>query len=695
MIASALSLALALAAADEQARTRVLPAVAVTARANVPAPTLPGSITVIEADTIQRSGPMVDASEVLARVPGVVANNRYNYAQDLQLSVRGYGARAGFGVRGVRLYVNGIPASAPDGQGQLSNAALASAARIEVVRGPLAALYGNGGGAIKIDVEPGQQAAGGQALAFANGDLQRFGAALRGGDAGIGWAVDAGRFDTDGFRPHSAARRDLLDAVATWSLPQGWRVSTTVNALDAPAAQDPLGLTPVEFARDPDSTTPVALAFDTRKSTRQTQLGVAIARDAGESRGAQLALYGGRRTVEQFLALPLAAQAAPTSAGGVIDLERRYRGAELRLWQDIEAFGTPLRITAGVDADVLDEARRGYENFIGSALGVRGRLRRDEDNRIERFDLLLQADWQPTPDWHAVLGVRRNVLDFAAQDRFVAAGNPDDSGSRRFSANTPAFGLRWSPQTDWSLHAAMARGFETPVANELAYAADGTSGFNRTLQPARSTMREVGMRHAAGNLLIEAALFRDDTRDEIVVARALGGRTSFRNGGAVRRRGLELSLATELGDDWALSAAWTLLDARFVDGTPACAAAPCAPGAQAIAAGARLPAVPPRFGFAELRWTPNERWQGQVELRAAGGNFADDGNRLRADSWLVANLALRRSVRVGSGTLALSARIDNLGDRRYVGSVLVNDGNGRVFEPAPGRRLLLGAVWNW
>ncbi len=695
MIASALSLALALAASDEQARTRVLPAVAVTARATVSAPAAPGSTTVIEADTIQRSGPMVDTSEVLARVPGVIANNRYNYAQDLQLSVRGYGARAGFGVRGVRLYVNGIPASAPDGQGQLSNAALASAARIEVVRGPLAALYGNGGGAIKINVEPGQQPPGGQALAFANGDLRRFGAALRGGDAAFGWTVDAGRFDTDGFRPHSAARRDLLDAVAAWSLPQGWRVSTTVNALDAPDAQDPLGLTPAEFARDPDSTTPVALAFDTRKSTRQAQLGVAIARDAGESRGAQLALYGGRRTVEQFLAVPRAAQAAATSAGGVIDLERRYRGAELRLWQDLEAFGTPLRITAGIDADVLDEVRRGNENFIGSTLGVRGRLRRDEDNRIERFDLLLQADWQPSTDWHAVLGVRRNVLDFASQDRFVAAGNPDDSGSRRFSATTPALGVRWSPQTDWSLHAAIARGFETPVANELAYAADGSSGFNRTLQPARSTRREVGLRHAAGNLLIEAALFRDDTRDEIVVARASGGRTSFRNGGAVRRRGLELSLATELGDEWTLSAAWTLLDARFVDGTPACAAAPCAPGAQAIAAGARLPAVPPRFGSAELLWTPNERWQGQFELRAAGGNFADDGNRLRADSWLVANLALRRSLRIGSGRLLLSARIDNLDDRRYAGSVLVNDGNGRVFEPAPGRRLLLGAIWNW
>jgi iron complex outermembrane receptor protein len=695
MIASALSLAVALAASDAAARTRMLPTVAVTARAGVAEPTLPGSRSVIDADTIRRSGPMVDASEVLVRVPGVVANNRYNYAQDLQLSVRGYGARAGFGVRGVRLYVNGIPATAPDGQGQLSNAALASAARIEVVRGPLAALYGNGGGAIKIDVEPGMSPPGGRALAFADGDLQRFGAALRGGDAAFGWNVDAGRFETDGFRPHSAARRDLVDAVAAWSLPQGWRLSTTVNVLDAPDAQDPLGLTPAEFERDPDSTTPVALAFDTRKSTRQAQFGAAIARDAGEARGAQLALYGGRRNVEQFLAVPLAAQVAPTSAGGVIDLERDYAGAELRIWQDLQPFGMPLRITAGFDADVLDERRRGYENFVGGMLGVRGRLRRDEDNRIERRDLLLQADWQPAPDWHAVAGVRRNVVEFESVDGFVAAGNPDDSGSRRFSANTPALGLRWSASPDWSLHAALARGFETPTANELAYSADGASGFNLALQPARSTMRELGLRHATGKLLVEAALFRDDTRDEIVVARAVGGRTSFRNGGEVRRRGLELALATDFGEQWSLNAAWTLLDARFVSGSPACAAAPCAPGAQAIVAGARLPAVPPRFGLIELRWTPDERWSAQLELRAAGGNFADDGNRLRADSYLAANLALRRTLAVGDDTLALIARIDNLGDRRHVGSVVVNDGNGRVFEPAPGRRLLLGAEWSW
>jgi len=692
----ALAAAAALAAATPPARPQpALPAVTVTAQALPRAPQVPASTTVIEADAIRRAGAQVDASEVLARVPGVVAANRWNYAQDLQLSVRGYGSRATFGVRGVRLSVNGIPATAPDGQGQLANAALASADRIEVVRGPLAALHGNGGGAIKVGVDPAAQAPGGRMLAFADGDLWRAGAVLRGsGDAG-GWLLDAGRFDTDGFRPQSAARRDVLDAVGAWTLDSGLRVSATANLLDSPFAQDPLGLTPAQFAADPDSTAPQALAFDTRKSTRQAQAGLALALGDAAGQGGSVAVYGGRREVVQFLAVPVGAQAAPGSGGGVIDLGRDYGGMELRGWQGFSPAGLPLRLVAGLDLERLDDDRRGYENFVGSALGVRGRLRRDEDNRVTRVDALLQAEFEPAAGWHATVGLRHNRLRFASDDAFVAAGNPDDSGARRFVANVPAFGLRWSPAGPWSLHAAVARGFETPTANELAYRADGAAGFNLDLRPSRSMQREVGLRFDDGATRVEAALFRDDASDEIAVARAQGGRSAFRNAGEARRRGVELSLSQALADDWTLSLAWTRLDARFTSGAPACAVPPCPPGAQPVVAGNRLPAVPSHFGFAELRWTPTPDWAASLELRGAGARFADDANAARAAGYVDASLGVARRFRVGDGTLELRLRAENLGDVRYVSSVIVNDANGRVFEPAPGRRVLLGVGYDW
>ncbi len=692
-IGSVLAAAAALAAATPPGPA--LPAVTVTAQAQPAAPDAPGSVTVLEADTIRRAGPQVDASEVLVRVPGLVAANRNNYAQDLQLSVRGYGARSSFGVRGVRLSVNGIPATAPDGQGQLSNAALASADRIEVVRGPLAALHGNGGGAIKIGADPGAQGAGGRAMVFGDGDLRRYGGVLRGGTVAGGWLLDLGRFETDGFRPQSAARRDVLDAIGAWTLGSGLRLNATANLLDSPYAQDPLGLTPAQFAADPDSTAEAALAFDTRKATRQAQAGASLVMGDSDAAGGSASIYGGRREIEQFLAVPPAAQAAATSGGGVIDLTRAYGGAELRTWQAFAPAGMPLRLVGGLDLEALDEDRRGYENFVGSTLGVRGRLRRDEDNRITRMDALLQAEFEPAPGWLATAGLRHNRLHFESDDGFVAAGNPDDSGERRFSANVPAAGVRWSPQGAWSFHAAMARGFETPTANELAYRADGAAGLNFDLRPSRSVQREAGLRFDAGATRLETTVFRDDVRDEIAVARAQGGRSAFRNAGSARRRGIEVALEQGLGADWTLSLAWTRLDARFVDGAAACAQLPCPPGAQPVIAGNRLPAVPGHFGFAELRWTPAPDWEFGFELRGAGARYADDANRQRAPGYVEAGLAFARRFRLEPGTLELRVRFDNLDDRRYVSSVIVNDANGRVFEPAAGRRVLLGVGFDW
>jgi iron complex outermembrane receptor protein len=681
--------------APAPAAAPALPSITVSARASPRAAAAPGSITVIESDEIARAGPGIDAGEALSRVPGVTVANRYNQAQDLQLSVRGYGARASFGIRGVRLSVNGIPASAPDGQGQLANAALAAADRIEVVRGPLAALYGNGGGAIKIDVDPAARPPGGRVHAAAQADFRQAGATLRGGRDTTGYVVDVGRFETDGFRPQSAARRDLVDVVARWNPSPGWRLDATLNGLDAPRAEDPLGLTPTQFDDDPDGTAAAALAFDTRKSTRQVQGGIALSADDDRDAGARLAAYGGHREIVQFLAVPVAAQASPTSGGGVVDLARGYGGVEARVWRTMAFGGGPLRLGAGLDLERLDEDRRGYENFVGATLGVRGRLRRAEDNRIDRTDLLLQAEWSPAPDWVAVAGLRHNRVRFTSDDGFVAAGNPDDSGRRRFTADVPALALRWAPDASWSLHAAIARGFETPTANELAYRDDGSAGFNLDLRPSRSVQRELGARWTGAADRVALALFDDDSRDEIVVARAQGGRSAFRNAGRVQRRGVELDWQRELAPDWTFVLAATWLDARFVDPVPPCAQAPCPPGAQPITAGARLPAVPARSGFAALRWEPAGDWSAELSLRGVGARWADDANRLRAPGHAAASLDLARRWSWHNRSMHVRMRLDNLAGRRFVSSLIVNDANGRVFEPAPGRTAWVQVGLDW
>jgi iron complex outermembrane receptor protein len=683
----------ATAAEPEPARAehKPLPKVLVTAEAVAADAPTPVAKSVVDAEALRRAGPRVDIAEVLPRVPGVVANVRWNYAQDTQLSIRGYGARASFGVRGVRLYVNGIPATAPDGQGQLSHAALGSAERVEVIRGPLAALYGNAsGGVIKVDGNTRRGGEGLQAGALVGSELHREHAVYRlRGERGAG-AIDASHLDYDGFRPHSAARRDSLDALGELTFGE-WTLALTGNALDLPQAQDPLGLTVARFAADPYSTDPAAITFDTRKSVRQAQVGAALSRGADDGRpGMRLAAYGGNRDVEQYLSVPVAAQANPLSGGGVVDLGRDYGGVEWRGWKAFDTRAGALTLTLGVNLDRLDEARRGYENFAGGELGVRGALRRDERNRVDNTDLLVLAEWQARERWLLVGGVRANRVRFRSHDRYVTPNNPDDSGEREVDSNVPALGLVYRASAATTLHASVARATETPTVAELAFTEGGVAGFNRNLRAARSLRREVGLRWNRRRAGVDAALFRDDTDNDIVVAASSGGRTSFRNLDRSRRQGLELAAHLRPRGDVDARLAWTWLDARVVRDRRVCnGGGPCT----IVPTDARLPAVPARFGFAELLWRPREHWQLGFEARYADRLFADDLNRVAAPSYTLLNISALRRFEIGNGVLDVYARLDNLADRVYVSSVIVNEGAGRSFEPGPGRTWLLGAEW--
>jgi len=334
----------------------------------------PYAITVVGRDTLRSAGPMINLSEALAQVPGLVVNNRSNYAQDLQISSRGFGARAGFGVRGIRLYTDGIPASGPDGQGQVSNFDLAGAQRVEVLRGPFSVLYGNSsGGVIALFSAPVRQAEAEVELDRGSFGLSQVRGAL-GAPLGNGLDLRVGlsMMSLDGFRPHSEAERTLGNLRLGW---QGERDSVTLllNDLDQDA-QDPLGLTRAQFDADPLQTTPVALDFNTRKTLHQTQVGASWRHAFGDGalRESTLAVYGGRRSVTQWQAIPLAPQASPRHGGGVVDFDRLYSGAEGRVrwaWTDVG-------MVVGAAVDSQRDARRGYENFIGSSLGVTGALRR-------------------------------------------------------------------------------------------------------------------------------------------------------------------------------------------------------------------------------------------------------------------------------------------------------------------------------
>ncbi len=647
---------------------------------------LPVSIDAVSRRAIREDNPQVNLSEALNRVPGVVVQNRQNYAQDLQISSRGFGARASFGVRGIRLIADGIPATMPDGQGQAASFNLSSAQRIEVLRGPFSSLYGNAaGGVIQIFSADGppEPALSGSIYAGSY-DTTKFGLQFGGASGRANYFVDASRFNTEGYRDHSAARRDHLNAKLKFDAGERGALTFVVNALDQPETQDPLGLTAAQAAQNPRQAGTNALAFNTRKSVAQNQAGLAYDLQLSPRDKLQARAYLGDRQVTQFLAIPLGAQNVPTSSGGVVDLDRGYGGAGVRLTRSTSLAGGPFTLSAGVDYDRMAERRKGFINNFG----VSGALKRDEDDTVTNADFYAQAEWQVAPRWNLLGGVRHSRVSFESRDYFVTAGNPDDSGTVDFSRTTPVAGLGFRPTPVVNFYANAGKGFETPTFAELAYRPGGATGLNFALKPANSQHREVGVKTLIGAATrLNAAVFRIDVEDEIVVNTSSGGRTDFKNAAQTRREGLELLWEGRFTRGLEAMFAYTLLDARFTQpftsGTPPVT----------VPSGNKLPGVPPSTLFGEIVWRHHASgFHAGLEVKHNGKVYVNDANSELAAAYTIWNLRAGLEQRGKNWRVSEFLRIDNVTDHRHIGSVIVAEANGRFYEPAPGRNFMLGGT---
>jgi iron complex outermembrane recepter protein len=649
---------------------------------------LPFAIDVVDSEQIRAENLQVNLSESLQRVPGINVQNRGNYAQDLQISSRGFGGRASFGVRGIRLFTDGIPASQPDGQGQVSHFSLSSAERIEVLRGPFSALYGNAsGGVIQIFTEDAAAAPTGSfSVAFGPERTWRAGARVSGRAGAVGVIADASEFHTSGFRPQSSATKTQGQVKLAGSI-GGTRVTFIGNSVKI-LAEDALGLTRAEFDENPDQTTASALQFNTRKTTRQDQAGLRLDHAITPSLRADAVVYAGNRDVTQWQSIPVATQTAATQPGGVIAFSRAYWGTDVKLAMQ-QNWGN---VVVGAQFDTLDEERKGYENFIGTRLGVTGNLRRDEDNNVQNRDLYLQSQFVITPRLKLTAGVRRSDVRFTSEDKYIIANrNPDDSGRASYRKTTPVVGASFEINKGFNIYASAGRGFETPTFNELSYRAGGLSGLNFALKPAVSDSVEIGAKWRSEPLRATASLFNTSTRDEIVTLTNSGGRSTFQNAGKTARRGAEMSFGVSPAHAIDVSAALTLLDARYDEAFNTCIAAPCTAPTVRVASGNKLPGVPRASAFVEAKWTSSQGFSAALELKHQARMFVNDVNSDAASAYTIANLRAGYSVQRGGARFTFGARIDNLVDKRYAGTVIVNEGNGRFFEPAPGRNWLLTA----
>jgi iron complex outermembrane receptor protein len=407
--------------------------------------------------------------------------------------------------------------------------------------------------------------------------------------------------------------------------------------------------------------------------------------------------YTGHRATTQFQAIPQATQqAAPLYPGGVIDLDRAYWGVDLHMTDQRSVGGMPLLLVAGVNYDDLSEARKGYLNFIGSELGVQGALRRDEANHVYDFDQYLQAQWDPAARWRVVAGVRNSVIDVTSHGHLAVLDAADSEV--RYSAVNPVAGVTFRATDAVNLYGSYGKGFETPTLNDLAYrSVDGSlPGLNLGLKPARSNNYEVGIK--AGNDTVRAnlAVFYIRTVDELAVLQNSGGRSVDQNIGETTRRGLELAADAKWGGGFSTRFAYTYIRAVVAQAYFTCVAAPCNPLANPsgtppanylpVAAGSFLPAVAQNSVYLGLTWSYSPLgFSTTLETQGRGKIYADDRNTDAAAGYWVANWRAGFEQESRHWRFSEFARLDNLANRAYVGSVIVNDANSRFFEPAPGR----------
>lgn len=630
----------------------------------------PAAVNAVQSASLQTAGPQVNLTEALVRLPGVMASNRNNYAQDPQISIRGFGARAAFGVRGIRLLADGIPASIPDGQGQASSFSLSSAERIEVIRGPLAILYGNASGGViqSFSRTPSKGVLASLSTLWGADGLMRHGVQMDRATDQSALLVDLSRFETDGYRDHSAAKREQLHAKFDLRVSPATEWTVILSDWSQPLAEDPAGLTPAAYAENPQQAGANTQARRVRKITDQSQLGLRLRSQISSSAALEARAYAGTRSNLQFQAF-----------NAWVGLERDFSGVGLQL----SAGGFQL----GLEHDRAVERRQGGPAALGEKTG----LNRDEDNAAIASGLYASWTVPLSEQISALMGVRLGQLRLQNEDFYLSNGN--SSGEVKYQQTSPVLGLTWHASPSMNVFMSFGRGFESPTLAEVAYASAAagaipTSNFNTQLKAAVNRQMEVGLKwrpHPRERL--DLVGFRAKTVDEVVTDQSAFGRTSFRNAPGTVREGLELAHARDWGQGLRSTAALTWMRAVYTD------AASSTVGL--IASGNRIPSVPRHQAFASLEWAQSRDPKGQfmgwgaaVEGQSFGSRVADDLNRTQVDG--VRLLHAWMGYRKQSGRLdwMMFARAENLTDEAYVASVIVN--NSAPLEPGLPRHWSLG-----
>jgi iron complex outermembrane recepter protein len=677
---------LLVAVADVQADTLLDETVVTASRSEQTTFDAPGSIDSVNRERIEASGPQINISESLGLVPGINVANRNNYAQDLQISIRGSGSRAPFGVRGVRLMVDGLPQSLPDGQGQTSQFAASSTSRIEVLRGPLAALYGNAsGGVIQAFTRDPSEKPELKVTGYAGSDqLYRSSIQYSETRGDYGLVFDYGALSSEGFRQYSAAERHHINTKLV-KKGEGSKTTFILNALDQKRSEDPGSRTAAEFASAPFAAASGSLTSKTGKSFVQSIAGVV--HESGS-------LADGLLVTRAYVATR---DLDNPAVGTWILIDRMQYGLGADYQVSATLLGSAARVALGLELDQVKDERRARANTSG----VMGSVdTRNEDNLASNVGAYVRADWLVREDLSLTTGVRLTQVKLEVKDHYFSETTPiDGSGSRTYPGVSPVIGLVRHLDSEQNLYVNVGQSFETPTLNEVLYTPDlSGSSTNQFygLDPAKSRQLELGSKwRRADKGSITASGFFTRTAGDIVPEYLSTSGSTWQNVDT-ERKGLELAGQWRWNKNVSSAASLTLLQATYRG-----AAIMRGTNGSTVRGGEKLPNIPSDRTQLELRYRSSEVVrkgipviQSAVELVSVGEAYVRSDNTAKTSRYNLINIGLSASHAVGAGLLTGYVRIDNLTDKLYAASTIGDQAFARYYEPGAPRNWLLGVKYS-
>jgi iron complex outermembrane recepter protein len=643
---------------------------------------LPFAVTVQTPDSMRPGQRHLSLDETLWLIPGLSVSNRNNPSQDPRISIRGFGARSAFGVRGIRVLRDGIPLTLPDGQTPVDYLDLESVGRVEVMRGSASSLYGNaGGGVVDIRTSDPPPVPVSGAVRMLNGafDTRRLVVKTAGATDGFGYQANVARTESDGYRDYS--RQRMTNGFARVSYDRGGGAyAFEWLGVNTPVAQNPGAITRAQFETNPRTADPLSIRKGARKAVTQSQLGLTGRHSVGRAE-IEASGYAGTRTLDNPLTF------------AVVDVGRTMSGGNLRATVPISLLGAEHRLTAGTEVQRQNDLRLNFTNCNNvppptattttcPVLGAeRGSVTLNQREIVSSFGSYVRDEVDLGQRVTLTGSARTDAVRFRVKDKLINATNPNDSGERLLDAVSPMVGILARLSDSHSAYANISSAFETPTATELGNQPSGAAGINRDLKPQRSTTYEVGVKGVVERgLQYNAALFATGVHDELIPfdIPGGGGRRFFRNAGRTSRRGVELGLGFAIGE-LELGGAYTYANYRFVDFTVD----------TAHYAGNQIPGIPRQTlqASASLR-TPLATLVTEGTL--ADRMFVDDANSESSPGYAIFNARIVSSALWNGSGASITLGAQNLFNTRYVSSVSVNAAGGKFYEPGSQRSIYVG-----